>query len=391
MSLLESIKQIEKKQCAALGEELPRLGFGIMRLENNEDGTVNYENSKKMVDLAFASGVNYFDTAMPYLDGQSEAFIGKAFAEYDRSSYFLADKLPIYYIKEDGDAERYFAQQLANCGVEYFDFYLVHSLSDPKRVDPFEQFKLYEFMKQKKAEGKIRHMGFSFHGNAKTLRYLLDTYPAFEFVQLQINYYDWVDINAKELYDIVEEYGLPCFVMEPVKGGFLSSFSPRVEQSMRAHRPDDSLSSWALRWVASKPNIALVLSGMTLMEHVQDNLRTFSNLKPIDAQEQVILDEVVSSLQKINAVPCTRCSYCMPCPAHVKIPTIFSIYNNYKKTENLAFLKMQYNNKNIMLSHERAHACIGCRKCMQECPQKIEIPTRMKEIDAAFQALGVVL
>ncbi len=382
--------KVGRKECVPLGEVLPRLGFGIMRLEKNEDGTVNYEKSKEMVDLAFAAGVNYFDTAMPYLDGQSEAFIAKAFAQYERSSYFLADKLPIYYIKKEGDAEHYFAQQLANCGVDYFDFYLVHSLSDPKRIDPFEQFHLHEFMKQKKAEGKVRHMGFSFHGNPETLRYLLDTYE-WDFVQLQINYYDWVDINAKELYDIVEAHGLPCFVMEPVKGGFLSSFSPRLAQQMQLHRPDDTLSSWALRWVASKPNIAIVLSGMTLMEHVQDNLRTFSDFAPIDETEQAILDEVVVGLQKINAVPCTRCSYCMPCPVGVKIPTIFNIYNNYQKTENLGFLKMQYNNKNIMLSHERAHACVGCRKCMQECPQKIEIPTRLKEIDATFQALGVIL
>ncbi len=390
MSIEESVKQVEKRQCVPLGEQLPRLGFGIMRLEKNEDGTVNYEKSKEMVDLAFANGVNYFDTAMPYLDGQSEAFIGKALAEYDRGSYFLADKLPIYYINKEGDAEHYFEKQLENCGVDYFDFYLVHSLSDPKRLDPFEKFHLYDFMKQKKAEGKIRHLGFSFHGTPQTLRYLLDTYE-WEFVQLQINYYDWVDINAKALYDILEERGIPCFVMEPVKGGFLSSFSPANEESMRKYRPEHSLSSWALRWVASKPNIALVLSGMTLMEHVQDNLRTFTNFAPITEDEQAILDDVVASLQQINAVPCTRCSYCMPCPANVKIPTIFSIYNNYQKTENVAFLKMQYNNKNIMLPHERANACIGCRKCMQECPQKIEIPTRLKEIDTAFQALGVVL
>ncbi len=385
----QQIKQVSRKECAALGENLPRLGFGVMRLDRKEDGTVDYEQSKKMVDLAYASGVNYFDTAMPYLDGQSEAFIGKALAQYDRSSYFLADKLPIYYIQKEGDAERYFEQQLANCGVDYFDFYLVHSLSDPKRLTPFEQFKLHDFMRQKKAEGKIKHIGFSFHGNPETLRYLLDTYE-WEFVQLQINYYDWVDINAKELYDILEERGIPCFVMEPIKGGFLSSFSPRLAQQMQTYRPDETLSSWALRWVASKSNIALVLSGMTFMEHVQDNLKTFQNFTPIQPDEQAILDDVVVGLQAINAVPCTRCSYCMPCPAKVKIPTVFNIYNNYKKTENLDFLKMQYNNPRIMLSNERAAACVGCKKCMQECPQNIEIPVWLKKIDAEFSALGVV-
>lgn len=380
---------MDRKYIASLQESLPRLSFGIMRLDRTPDGKIDFDKASKLVDDAMQQGINYFDTAMPYLGGESELFLGKVLPKYERSSYLLADKLPIYYIKQEGDAERYFAQQLENCNTEYFDFYLVHSLSDAKRIDPFEKFDLYNFMAQKKAEGKIRHMGFSFHGKPETLRYLLDTYD-WEFVQLQINYYDWVDMNAKELYDIVEAHGLPCFVMEPVKGGFLSTFSPRVEAKMRAHNPQASLSSWAMRWVGSQPNIANVLSGMTSGEQLEDNIRTFTDFQPMTAEEEAILQEVTADLQSIHAVPCTRCEYCLPCPKGVKIPTVFSIYNNYKKTENLAFLKMQYNNERLILASERAHACVGCKLCMKECPQQIQIPTWLRQIDKEFRELDII-
>lgn len=380
---------MDRRYIKSLDVSLPLLSFGAMRFEKKEDGTIHAEKAKAMIDRAMAEGINYFDTAMPYLAGQSEVFLGEALSKFPRGSYFLADKLPIYYIKEEGDMERYFQQQLERCQTEYFDFYLVHSLSDAARLEPFETFKLYDFMVKAKAEGKIKHIGFSFHGNAKTLRYLLDTYD-WEFVQLQINYYDWVELNAKELYDILDERGIPCFVMEPVKGGFLSSLPNRVEKLMLDYAPDASLSSWALRWVASHGNIATVLSGMSNAEQVEDNIRTFTDLQPVTPEEDAILGAVTEQLQKVNAIPCTRCAYCMPCPAGVKIPSIFNIYNNYKKTESLAFLKMQYNNTNIILPSQRADVCVKCGVCMAECPQKIQIPDRLEEIHHLFAQLKIM-
>lgn len=380
---------MDRRYSEQLGESLPLLSFGVMRLGKTEQGEIDVEQSVAMVERAMREGINYFDTAMPYLNGGSELFLGEVLPRFPRESYFLADKLPIYYIKEEGDMESYFQQQLERCKTEYFDFYLVHSLSDQGRIDTFQKFKLYDFMVKAKEEGKIRHIGFSFHGTPDTLRYLLDTYP-WEFVQIQMNYYDWVDINAKELYDILEERGIPCFVMEPVKGGFLSNFAQRVEKPLKEHRPNNSISSWALRWVASYPNIATVLSGMSNPEQVEDNIRTFTNLEPITPEEIALLEDVTTSLQQIKAVPCTQCSYCMPCPMGVKIPSVFTIYNNYKKTESLAFLKMQYHNPNIILPSQWAEACVKCGACMAECPQQIQIPDRLEEIDTALHELGVV-
>ncbi len=380
---------MDRRYSESLQESLPLLSFGVMRLEKTEDGKIDIEQSAAMIERAMGEGINYFDTAMPYLDGQSELFLGEVLPRFPRESYFLTDKLPIYYRKTEGDIESYVQQQLERCKTDYFDFYLVHSLSEKDKIETFERFNLYDFMVKAKAEGKIRHIGFSFHGTPEMLRYLLDRYQ-WECVQLQINYYDWEDINAKELYDILEERGIPCFVMEPVKGGFLSSFSPRVEQRLRDYRPDATPSSWALRWVASHSNVATVLSGMSNREQVEDNIRTFTDFKPITPEEEEILSDVAHELQKINAVPCTRCAYCMPCPMGVKIPTIFTIYNNYQKTENVAFLNMQYNNPNIMLPTQRADACVKCGACMAECPQQIQIPDWLEKIGETFAQLGVV-
>ncbi len=378
---------MDRRYAKTLKEDLPLLSFGVMRLEKTEDGQINMEQSIAMVERAMKEGINYFDTAMPYLAKKSESFVGEVLTRFPRESYFLADKLPIYYIKEEGDMERYFQEQLDNCKTDYFDFYLVHSLSDAPRLETFEKFKLYDFMKKAKAEGKIRHIGFSFHGKLDTFHQLLDTYD-WDFVQIQMNYYDWVDIDAKALYETLEQRGIPTFVMEPAKGGFLSTFAPHLEEKMLALRPNDSPSSWAMRWVASHSNIATVLSGMSNPEQVEDNIKTFTNLEPITPKEQAVLDEIVAEIQSIKAVPCTKCNYCMPCPMGVKIPSVFNIYNNYKKTGNVAFLKMQYNNTNIILSDQRADSCVHCGACVAECPQLIQIPEWMDEIHETLTELG---
>lgn len=381
---------MEKRWNKSLNETLPLLAFGAMRLPKTTEGEIDYPASTALIERAIDSGLNYFDTAMPYHSGESELFLGEILPRFKRDSYFLADKLPIYSIKKEGDMEYYFQHQLERCKTDYFDFYMVHNLSGDMHLKPFEQFKLYDFMVQAKKEAKIRHIGFSFHGNPELLRYLVDTYQ-WEFVQLQINYYDWSEINAKELYDILEERGIPCFIMEPVRGGFLSSFHPDTEKIMQLENPNHSLSSWALRWAASLPNVAVVLSGMSNSEQLEDNINTFTQFEPISAKEQLIIDDVVAQLQSIKPVPCTRCNYCLPCPSNVKIPAIFQVYNNFKKTGNHDFLKMQYNNNFVVSANERAHLCTQCGACISKCPQQIQIPDELHKIHSILEEMGDIL
>ena len=353
-----------------------------MRLPKIED-KIDFNKAEEMVKYAMENGLNYFDTAYVYHGGESETFLGKVLPKYERSSYFLANKMPIYNIKEEGDAEKYFNEQLEKCQTEYFDFYLLHGMNKA-RVKVMEEFNLYDFLLKKKAEGKIKHIGFSFHDDNETLEYLVSNYK-WEFVQLQINYYDWNEFDAKVQYETLEKHNLPCFVMEPVRGGFLSSFAPNVEKHMTDYNKDVSISSWAIRWVSSLPNIAVVLSGMSNMDQLKDNLNTMSPFNPISEDELKVIDTVVEELSKIKPIPCTTCRYCMPCPAGVNIPSIFTIYNNYKKTENKAYVKNSYFNN--LQKTAQAHNCVKCGACVSVCPQHIDIPTELENIEKELKTL----
>lgn len=373
---------MEKRYIKNFGVELPLLGFGAMRLPKSDD-KIDFGAAQEMIDYAMKNDLNYFDTAYPYHGGESEIFLAKALEKYDRSSYFLTDKLPIYHISKDDDAEKYFSEQLKKCNTEYFDFYLLHAMNK-ERMKIMEDFNLYDFLLKKKEEGKIKHIGFSFHGDNETLENLVSNYK-WDFVQLQINYYDWHEFDAKLQYDILEKYNLPCFVMEPVRGGFLSSFAPRVENHMTDYNKDASISSWAIRWVASLPNVAIVLSGMSNMKQIKDNVSTMSPFNKISDDELKVINSVVEELRKIKPIPCTSCRYCMPCPAGVNIPGIFTIYNNYKKTENAVYVKNSYLNN--LQEESRAHNCVKCLACIPACPQNIDIPTELEKIDREIKSL----
>ena len=373
---------MEKRYNKRLKIELPLLAFGAMRLpKSGED--IDFDTAKKMVDYAMENGLNYFDTAYPYHNGKSETFLGEALSGYDRSSYFLTDKLPIYNIKNHEDAEKYFDEQLEKCKTRYFDFYLLHAMNK-ERVKIMEDFNLYDFLLKKKAEGKIRYIGFSFHDDSDTLELLVSKYK-WDFVQLQINYYDWNEFNAKEQYEILESHSLPCFVMEPVRGGFLSSLAAQAKKHMTDFNKDASISSWAIRWVASLPNVAVVLSGMSDMKQLKDNINTMSSFKPVSEDEINVIDKVVKELGRIKPIPCTGCKYCMPCPSGVNIPDIFAVYNNYKKTENKELFKNSYLIN--MKDTSRAHNCINCKACVSVCPQHIDIPKELKTVDSEVKAL----
>ncbi len=373
---------MKRKYIEKLGLELPMLGFGCMRFPTKDD-KIDYEASKEMIHHAMANGLNYFDTAYPYHGGESESFLGKVLPKFPRESYFLTSKLPIWKVENEGDAEKFFNEQLEKCSTEYFDFYLLHAM-DSKKVEIMEKFNLYDFIAKKKKEGKIKHIGFSFHDKNEVLEKLSSAHE-WDFAQLQINYWDFSVNDAKESYDILEKYGIPCFVMEPVRGGFLSTFAPHVEKLMREYAPDKSISSWAIRWVASLPNVAIVLSGMSNMDQLKDNMSTISDFTPISDEELKVIDSVVEELKKIKPIPCTGCRYCMDCSFGVDIPGVFEIYNEYKKTENKL---LTFNNYyKYMGEDKRANNCEKCGACMTKCPQHINIPEELEKIDKEMAKL----
>lgn len=366
---------MDKKYIQKLGIKLPMLGYGCMRLPIKND-KIDFEEAKNLIHHAYNNGVNYFDTAYNYHGGESETFLGKVLPEFKRDSYFLTSKLPVWKVKEEKDAERLFNEQLNKLNTEYFDFYLLHSLSK-KSIETVEKFNLYDFILKKKQEGKIKHIGFSFHDSNEVLQKFAAAHE-WDFVQLQINYWDWEENDAKSMYETLEKLDIPCFVMEPVRGGFLASFAPHAMKHFKDYNNDASIASWALRWVASLPNVAITLSGMSNLEQLDDNINTFTDFKLISEKEQNKIDLVIEDLRKINPVPCTGCRYCMDCSYGVDIPGIFGIYNDYKKSENKQIADRSY--FMFMNENERADKCQQCGECVTKCPQQINIPEELEKI-----------
>lgn len=373
---------MDKKFIEKFDATLPRLGFGCMRFPV-KDNKIDFDAAKEMIHYAMDNGLNYFDTAYNYHGGESQAFLGKVLSEFKRESYYLTNKLPVWKIKEEGDAEKLFNEQLEKCHTEYFDFYLLHSLNK-KTIETVEKFNLYDFIAKKKAEGKIRNIGFSYHDNNEILEKFAAAHK-WDFTQLQINYWDWTENNAKGAYEILVKNDIPCFVMEPVRGGFLASFAPRVMNHFEDYNKTSSVASWALRWVASLPNVAIVLSGMSTMDQLKDNMNTFSDFKQINEGELKIIDTVVEELRTIKPIPCTGCRYCMDCQFGVDIPGVFEIYNDYKKTENKTLTYSHY--FSLLSEKERADSCQKCGACMAKCPQHINIPDELEKIHAEMLAL----
>ena len=358
--------------------EVSKLGFGLMRLpklyEDKED--IDYKEAERLVDLAYNNGVNYFDTAYVYHNGESEIFAGKILNKYPRESYKLATKLPGWAIKNDGKTvDELFNEQLKKCEVEYFDFYLLHSLNRDL-WNTFESVKAYEYLKEKKAQGKIKHLGFSFHGDMKLFKELLENYE-WDFVQLQINYYDWEADNAKDFYKLLEDKNIPCIVMEPVRGGSLQKLNDEAVEVFKK-LSDNSPASYALRFVAQLPNVLTTLSGMSTYEQVEDNINTFNECKPLSDEELKAIEEANILFRKNFAIPCTACKYCVTeCPKGIDIPSCFASFNDYNKTRDVKDLNKTYH---LIPEDKRAHNCIDCKKCMEHCPQEINIPRKLSEI-----------
>ena len=376
---------MEKRHFANIGKDISLLGFGCMRLPRiDPDKTdIDYEAGQAMVDAAIAGGVNYFDTAWPYHEGKSEPFIGHALRHYPRESVYLATKLPVRALKSADDVERIFNEQLERCTVDYFDFYLAHNLNRDNYAI-HESFGVYDLLRKKKEQGLIRHLGFSIHDNTDLVRRIVDTYE-WDFVQIQLNYLDWDSGDAKGQYAILTERNLPVVIMEPVRGGVLASLNDEANSLLRAADPDASAASWAIRYAASLPGVMTVLSGMTALEHVEDNLKTMTGFKPLEQKDYELLTQVAAAFRASGTIPCTGCRYCMDCPAGVDIPRVIAAYNYYCTSKNAMRFGSDYR---TLRDSELPRNCVGCGVCVEQCPQDIDIPARMKEIAAFADSLN---
>ena len=360
------------------------LGFGCMRFPTNPDGSINEELAFQMFDEAYESGVNYYDTAYPYHGGQSEIVTGKALDRYPRDSYYLATKMPMWEIKTLDDAKRIFEEQLEKLHKDYVDFYLLHALNKD-RWHQILDLKILDYCEELKAAGKIRYIGFSFHDDFDAFKEIIEGYDKWDFCQIQLNYMDKDTQATTKGVELAESLGIPMVIMEPVKGGSLAALPQEITDMFRKAQPEWSTPSWALRYVASFPNVKVILSGMSNMEHVKDNIKTFTDYRDLTDAEQQVIVEVADALRARVQNGCTRCRYCMPCPAGVNIPRNFAMWNEYHIYENKNDAKWGWT-KEIPES-EKAKNCIKCGKCEKACPQKISIRADLERVQAEMDAI----
>ena len=358
-------------------KNLSLLGFGTMRLPLLDNGQIDEEQVSTMVQYAQANGVNYYDTAYPYLDGESERVIGRVLKQFPREDYYLATKYPGHQILPSYYPEDIFEDQLQKCGVDYFDFYLLHNIyenSIQTYMDP--RWNIVDYFIQQKKNGRIRHLGFSCHGGLENLEQFLNQYgDSMEFCQIQLNYLDWSLQDAKSRYLLLSEREIPIWVMEPVRGGKLAIVPAEEEKKLKALRPDESIASWAFRWLFTLPDVKMILSGMSDMEQVIDNVKTFSTEKNLNEQEIELLYDLAALLK--DSLPCTACRYCCAdCSRELDIPVLLNFYNQLKFSPTVD-VRMRIESLPVEKS---ADACIACGKCNEICPQKIDIVSAFKEL-----------
>ena len=364
--------------------KLSALGLGSMRLPviGGDDGKIDVPAAEKMVDYAMAQGINYYDTAWGYHNGHSETVIGNALKKYPRESYYLATKFPGYDLSNMGKVEEIFEEQLKKCSVEYFDFYLFHNVCE-MNIDAYldEKYGIYDYLMAQKKAGRIRHLGFSAHGSYDVIKRFLKAYGKdMEFCQLQINYLDWSFQGAKQKVELLAEYDIPVWVMEPLRGGKLASLDEKYEAKLKKLRPDEEIPAWAFRFLQSVPSVKMILSGMSNMEQLQANIHTFETERPLTDVEMKTLLGIADSMLERKVLPCTACHYCVShCPQGLDIPELLALYNEHCFTEGGFIAPM------ALASYEKDKlpgACIGCRSCEAVCPQQIKISEAMSDFAA---------
>lgn len=358
--------------------KLSALGLGAMRLPviDGNDADIDAAATEEMIAYAMEQGINYYDTAWGYHSGNSETVIGKALGKYPREKFYLATKFPGYDLANMPKVKEIFERQLEKCGVEYFDFYLFHNVCE-MNIDAYldEQYGIYEYLMEQKKNGRIRHLGFSAHGDLDVMKRFLEAYGKdMEFCQIQLNYLDWSFQNAEAKVELLKSYNVPVWVMEPLRGGKLAKLPEEQGQKLKTMRPEEEVPGWAFRFLQSIPGVTMILSGMSNMEQLQANIHTFGEEKPLSKEEMDTLMDVVAAM-KNNTLPCTACHYCVShCPKGIDIPKILELYNEHSLTGGGFLAPMAIG---AMPKEKQPSACVGCRSCEKVCPQQIKISETM--------------
>ncbi len=360
--------------------KLSALGMGCMRLPTFEDGSINEEATAEMLDHALKNGVNYIDTAWGYHGGNSERVMGKLLEKYPRDSFYLATKFPGYSSETWGRVEEIFEEQLKKCRVDYFDFYLFHNVTE-SNIDAYlddEKYGIYSYLMEQKKNGRIRHLGFSAHGNMDTLRRFLSAYGSdMEFCQLQINYIDWHFQDAVAKVALMKEYGIPVWVMEPLRGGKLVNLDEKHEATLKSLRPSESIHGWAFRFLQSIPEVVMTLSGMSNLAQIKDNINIYSTDEPVNDDEWKTLLKIADEMVSPDRLPCTACRYCTEyCPMGFDIPWLIELYNEHRYSKGGFIAPMALDS---LPEDKRPSACLSCHACEEVCPQNIKIADMMAD------------
>lgn len=362
-------------------EKISALSLGCMRLpvKDNDDKNIDEERTAEMVRIALEKGINYFDTAWGYHGGQSEIVMGKVLNRYPRDSYYFATKFPGYDTSNMEKCREIFVRQLEKCGMEYFDFYLCHNVCE-SNVDMYldPKYGILDFLLEQKKAGKIRHLGFSAHGNLETMTRFLDVYgDAMEFCQIQLNYLDRTLQKADEKVELLNSRGIPIWVMEPVRGGKLAGLYEKHDKMLKALRPEETAAGWAFRYLQSVPGIVTVLSGMSDEKQLRENIATYEEYKPLTKQEEEVLFGIADDMISKKIVPCTACRYCTAyCPQELDIPYLISLYNEHKFSDGGFIAPMALS---ALEEDKKPSACLECKSCEAVCPQKIKISEVLKD------------
>lgn len=361
--------------------ELSALGMGAMRLpvQNGDIAAIDEKKTAEMVEYAIKQGINYYDTAWGYHNGNSEIVMGKILSEYPRRSFYLASKFPGYDLTNMDKAEEIFQKQLEKCRVDYFDFYLFHNVCE-MNIDAYldEKYGIFSYLMEQKEKGRIRHLGFSAHGSLEVMERFLQAYGEYmEFGQIQLNYLDWSFQDAEKKVELLHTYHIPVWVMEPLRGGKLACLSPDAEVELKKMRPDEGIPAWAFRFLQSIPEVTMVLSGMSDFEQLKQNIETFAEDKPLDSQEMELLLSMADDMAGKIALPCTACQYCVShCPQGLEIPALLKLYSEHCFTGGGFIAPMALS---AMPAEKQPGACIGCRSCEAVCPQQIKISEAMAD------------